>query len=152
LLHNSGDIDNRVNDSSAMYLGAAAHREIQKSSGKEYKKEVSLKFETEIAGIPILIQGRADGITYEADGGVIIDEIKTTGLPLSHLYTQQEKHLAQAKCYACLFLKSSDEPVSHIAVQLTYFQLESKELKRHKWEYSADELEAFFRKFTGRIQ
>ncbi|MCL2355718.1 MAG: ATP-dependent DNA helicase [Defluviitaleaceae bacterium] len=152
LILRSGDIDSRFGDSSAMYKGAAAHRKLQKGEG--YKKEVALKFETEIDGIAVVIQGRADGIIHGATegispGAIIIDEIKTTTLPLDYLFNQHLQHLAQAKCYACMYLHSLENPLfntlpEQITIRLTYFQLDTEEIRRHEFPFTADEVRAFF--------
>ncbi|MCL2513946.1 MAG: ATP-dependent DNA helicase [Oscillospiraceae bacterium] len=139
-----GDIDSRYVDSSSIFDGAEAHRKIQKAMGGDYKKEVSLKLETQSDGIPVLLQGRADGIITGFGGSVTIDEIKTTTLPLHVIYEQREQHLGQGKCYAYMYLKTAENPPESVAVQLTYYQLDSGETERHKWEYTSSELESFF--------
>jgi len=139
-----GDIDTRFNDSTSMYRGAEAHRAIQKSAGDGYKKEVSLKLETEVEGIPVIIQGKADGIITAPDGSITIDEIKTTTLPLSYLFKQHEQHLGQGKCYGYMYMATHENPTQSITIQLTYYQLDSEELERHQWQFTASELTAFF--------
>ncbi|MCL2592642.1 MAG: PD-(D/E)XK nuclease family protein [Defluviitaleaceae bacterium] len=147
LIFRCGDIDGRFNDSSAMHKGRVAHRQIQKNqidSGENYKHEVSLKHEIEVDGVPVLLQGRSDGIITKANGSFIIDEIKTTTLPLDRIYTQHPQHLAQGKCYAYMYLKDLENPPETISVQLTYFQLESGETRKYEWDFTADELTSFF--------
>jgi Rad3-related DNA helicase len=147
LIMRSGDIDGRFIDSAAMHQGSGAHRKIQKQqreSGKNYQHEVSLRHETEIDGIPIVVQGRADGIITEADGSFTIDEIKTTTLSLEQIFKQRFQHLAQGKCYAFMYLQGMENPPERVSVQLTYFQLESKEIQRHSWDFTLDELSDFF--------
>ncbi|MCL2364119.1 MAG: ATP-dependent DNA helicase [Defluviitaleaceae bacterium] len=139
-----GDIDSRFNDDTSMHRGAAAHRKIQKEAGEGYKKEVSLALEAVIGGVAALVQGRADGIITAPDGSVTVDEIKSTTLLLDYLYKQHALHLGQGKCYAYMYLKSMDNPPPCMFVQLTYYQLDSGALERHRWEFSAAELEAFF--------
>jgi len=143
LILRCGDIDSRFSDSSSMFKGAVAHRKIQRNAGENYKKEVTLKFETEIENIPLIIQGRADGIISTPDG-FIIDEIKTTTLPLDYIYNQHEQHLGQGKCYAYMYLKMQQNPPEKISVQLTYFQLDSEEIKKYSWQFTSAELEDFF--------
>ncbi|MDR0272339.1 MAG: ATP-binding cassette domain-containing protein, partial [Clostridiales bacterium] len=139
----AGDIDNRFRDSSAMYKGVAAHRKIQKESGENYKKEVTLTLETEIENIPIILKGRADGIITD-ENGVIIDEIKTTALPLEHFYKQENLHYGQGMVYAHMYLQTCETRYSAAKVQLTYFQLESEEIQRHEKIFTRDELSEFF--------
>ena len=140
----SGNIDNRFHDAAPMFLGAAIHRKIQKEMGENYKKEVSLKLETQIDDIPVLIRGRADGIITEPDNSAIIDEIKTTTLTLDQIYEQHEQHLGQGKCYAYMYLQTLENPPETIAVQLTYFQIETEETRRHAWTFTRSELAIFF--------
>ncbi|MDR1629388.1 MAG: PD-(D/E)XK nuclease family protein [Oscillospiraceae bacterium] len=139
-----GSIDNRYADSAAMQDGAAAHRRIQREMDAGYQKEVALAVQTEIAGIPVIIHGRADGVFERGDGTVFVDEIKTTNLPLDKLFLQHEMHLAQAQCYAYILLSQAEEPPTHIGIQLTYFQMETEETARRQWIFSAEEIEAFF--------
>lgn len=146
-----GDIDNRYADTSdSMLEGARAHRRIQKSAGAGYRSEVTLSLPARIGGIDVIIQGRADGVITEEDGGCIIDEIKTTTLPLEHIFGQAEQHMGQAKCYAYMYMKSrtdgEEEPAAEavISVQLTYCQLETGEIQRVRREFAFGELEAFF--------
>lgn len=144
-----GDIDNRYSEESSMQLGAAAHRKLQKQMGEEYQKEVSLQLETQAGEIPILLQGRADGVFWE-DSEVVIDEIKTTVLPLEKLSHQQQLHLGQAKCYAYMYLRQMEPSPSQIAIQLTYYQLETDELQRQRFICTREELETFFNDLMDR--
>jgi len=155
LVLRTGDIDNRFNSASSvttMNMGAAAHRKIQRQIADNmldsckgvYKKEVSLKFETIIDENPVQLHGRADGILTSFDGKITIDEIKSTTMPLDYLYLQHQQHLGQGKCYAYMYMKTLDNPPKSITVQLTYFQLESEELRHYTWSFTAQELESFF--------
>jgi len=140
----SGDIDNRFNDGSTMSRGSAAHRKIQQAAMDGYVKEVSLKLDTEIDQATLRLHGRADGIITDPFGAITIDEIKSTTLPLDHIYSQHPTHLAQGKCYAYMYLKTIEHPPETINIQLTYFQLDTEEMRRHLWHFTAQELEDFF--------
>lgn len=144
LVLRSGDIDSRFRDAAAMHKGSAAHRKIQKESGKNYEKEVSLRLEMVVDGISLALSGRADGIITAAGGGIVIDEIKTTTLPIDVAFRQHQSHLAQGKCYAHMLLQNTEKPPAKIGVQLTYFQQESEEIRRYNWDFTAAELEEFF--------
>jgi len=158
-----GDIDNRQSGAFSqntlqMNEGAAAHRKIQKAAGEDYNKEVTLKYEVEIDGTPVLIHGRADGVIIAPDGSITIDEIKTTTLPIAHLMGQQRQHQAQAKVYAYMYHKTfcSNTPKldadstpqinsqESITIQLTYYQIESEEIQYHKSSFTISEIEEFF--------
>ena len=144
LILRCGDIDSGFNDTSAMYRGAAVHRMIQKASGETYQKEVPLKLALQIEDIPVILQGRADGIITEEDGSVTIDEIKTTTLPLERIYMQHKQHLGQGMCYAYMYLAALGSSAPKVSVQVTYYQLDSGDTERHKQEFTTDEINGFF--------
>lgn len=139
-----GDIDSRYADPSAMLEGARAHRKLQAAMGEGYQKEVSLRLDVELADIPVILHGRADGVLEDAETGLVIEEIKTTTLPLDSLAAQREQHLGQAKCYAHMLLQKLEAPPPQVTIQLTYFQLETERVERQGFSFTADELKAFF--------
>jgi len=141
----TGNIDSSFYDAAPMYMGAAIHRKIQKEMDDSYKKEISLKLETTIGHIPVEVRGRADGIiTDPTSGAITIDEIKTTTLPLDYIYEQHVQHLGQGKCYAYMYMQTLENPPETINVQLTYYQLETAEIRRHSWTFANLEIEEFF--------
>lgn len=146
----SGDIDSRYVDDTTMQQGAAAHRRIQKEMGEDYRREVPLQLDTQAGGIPVRLQGRADGVFTAPDGLPCVDEIKSTTLPLDRLTRQRDWHLGQAKCYAVMLLHTMEPPPAAVAVQITYFQLETEEIRRSQFTYTAQELEAFLADLLAR--
>ena len=114
----SGDIDNRIaaKDKDAMQLGAKIHRKIQRRMGSSYHAEVTLRHVEEFDGFSIQVEGRADGIIVEDT--VCIDEIKGIFMDLRHLTEPAGVHLAQAKCYACMYAMQQELPA--IGVLLPY--------------------------------
>lgn len=138
----SGDIDNRIaaKDKDAMQLGAKIHRKIQRRMGSSYHAEVTLRHVEEFDGFSIQVEGRADGIIVEDT--VCIDEIKGIFMELRHLAEPAGVHLAQAKCYACMYAMQQELPV--IGVQLTYCHMETEEIKRFRQEYKTEELKEWF--------
>ncbi len=138
----SGDIDNRIaaKDKDAMQLGAKLHRKIQRRMGASYHPEVTLRHEEEFDTFSIQVEGRADGIITEDT--VCIDEIKGIFLELKHLAEPVSVHLAQAKCYACIY--AMQQGLDVIGVQLTYCHMETEEIKRFRQEYERKELEEWF--------
>lgn len=138
----SGDIDNRIaaKDKDAMQLGAKIHRKIQRRMGSSYHAEVTLRHVEEFDGFSIQVEGRADGIIVEDT--VCIDEIKGIFMELRHLTEPAGVHLAQAKCYACMYAMQQELPA--IGVQLTYCHMETEEIKRFRQEYKTEELKEWF--------
>jgi len=77
----TGDIDNRVYNSSTMQEGTLIHALYQSRQGGNYISEYFLKEEFKVEDFNISLEGRADGI-IDLGNTAIIDEIKSTVLPL----------------------------------------------------------------------
>lgn len=138
----SGDLVNTFTGSSRNTDAIRAHQKIQKSSPKEYTPEVTLNYTVEDEDMILEINGRADGIIDNKDG-IVIDEIKTTTAPLEFVdENYNELHWAQAKCYGYIYCKKNE--LNKIGVQLTYYQMDTKEIKRFLKNYTLGELEQFF--------
>ena len=126
----SGDFAGRRGgwaDRDAMQAGARAHRKIQKSRGEKYRAEVPLKWEHVYPSCRLLLEGRADGI-YEEDGIPVIEEIKGTYGDLDLLEEAVPVHLAQARCYACMY--AEDHACTRICICMTYVQLDTEEVRQ----------------------
>lgn len=142
----SGDIDNRrgtMADKEAMQLGSRLHRKIQGQMGSNYRAEVSLSLKYPCRDIVIVVEGRADGIQEDADG-TLIDEIKGIFRDLAYLEGPVDVHLAQAKCYAYIYAKEKE--LEEIAVQMTYCNMETEDIRRFKQKFTYAELEQWFEK------
>ncbi|MGL4570131.1 MAG: ATP-dependent DNA helicase [Clostridium sp.] len=139
----TGSIDSRFSTSKRAVEGIRAHQKLQKSNEEmfdRYEKEVYLSEEIELKDFLLKIDGRADGIIYE-DKDVIIEEIKSTYRPLLEIDDKNELHWAQAKVYAYIFGFQNNK--DKVSIQLSYYQLESNEVKSFRREYSFDELKEF---------
>lgn len=124
--------------------GAKAHRKIQNSYEDGYKSEVTLKYSADYKGETLTIQGRADGILFEKER-VIIDEIKTVVMDLEKIDEEfNELHWAQAKCYGYIY--GHEKKLEEIDIQLTYYNIDTEEIKKLRRTFSIDVLEEFFSK------
>ncbi|QAT40888.1 ATP-dependent DNA helicase [Clostridium sp. JN-9] len=154
----AGDLDNRFTGSSRAAEGTRIHQKIQKSYKKLYSKEadlinaaeekisysaeVPLKLITEYKEFTFNVEGRADGIIIKNDF-VTIDEIKSTAKPLQEIEQDYNLlHWAQAQCYAYIYAFQNN--LEEINVQLTYFQINTEEIKYFNKQFSLKELEQFF--------
>ena len=139
-----GDLDNRQGgtaDREAMLLGGRIHRKIQRQMGSGYHAEVPLQMVVPCEKLKIVVEGRADGIIEEKDR-IAIDEIKGVLMDLEMVKEPKMVHLAQAKCYACIYAKKRN--LDEIGVQMTYCQMETEEVKRFYQTYGCTELEKWF--------
>lgn len=139
----SGDIDNRRHASSdnAMQEGSRIHRMIQKRMGSEYQAEVPLKITIPAEGYRLVVEGRADGIIRH-EKEAVIDEIKGTYRELAKMREPVPVHVAQAKCYACMY--GLQEKLDRLQVRLTYCNMVSEDVRYFYEDYTFEELSAWF--------
>lgn len=137
----SGDIDNSFMSMNRALEGTFAHQKVQKSYGYEYQSEVYLKYSIDYDRYRILLEGRADGILTQG-GETIIDEIKSTTRNLEDIEEDYNPlHWAQAKCYG--FIYATQNNLDEIGIQLTYFHIETEEIKKFNRIFSTNELKDF---------
>ncbi|MBQ8140417.1 MAG: DEAD/DEAH box helicase family protein [Clostridia bacterium] len=143
-----GDIDSRFFTSSASAgAGADIHRRLQREGGLFYSAEVSLSNTCVYGGIYYTVSGRADGVIRK-DGGYTVDEIKTVR-PFDFMLPPREIFLAQMKCYA-YFLVCREELAS-VRGRITYVNSENEKIKYYDYEYTADELRAWYMGLIAKI-
>lgn len=151
----SGDIDNRnggMADKDAMQEGSRIHRKIQKAQKGDYQAEVSLNLTVPVLdeesgdSLELTVEGRADGIFTREDGNIpCIDEIKGGYRELKYLTEPVGVHLAQAKCYAYMYLLKN-EKTAEIGTRLTYCNIETEEIKYFEEIHTFEELKEWFDK------
>ncbi len=127
------------------------HQKIQQSRPKNYTPEVAVSHQIETELFILTIGGRIDGVYLEADR-VLIEEIKTTTHSLEHYVNNQDTlHWGQVKCYAYLYAKEHN--LSEIGTQLTYYQVDTREIRKFEQQFTSIELESFFQNLvTGYLQ
>lgn len=138
----AGDLDTTFMGTSRALEGTKAHRKIQKSYDDYYSSEVFLKHFFCHNDFSITVEGRADGIFTEGEI-TVIDEIKTTTKSLEDIDEDfNPLHWAQAKCYGYIYGVQNE--LETIDIQLTYYQLDSEEMKFLRKSFAISELEEFF--------
>ena len=144
----SGDLVSGFTGSSRNVEGIKGHQTIQKSYGEEYTPEVTVSYLAERKEISLEVNGRIDGILLR-NNEVLIDEIKTTTRPLEYIDEDYNVlHLSQAKCYGYIY--GVQNSLEEVGVQLTYYQLDTKDIKYFKWSYTIEELVSFFNDLVDR--
>jgi DNA excision repair protein ERCC-2 len=121
----TGDLggDGRFAGPDRALAGTLGHQWLQRSRPPEYQKEVRLSHDLESADFILRIQGRLDGVWVEKSG-VRLEEIKTAGPGWDG--KPDPLHWAQAQCYAYIY--AHDHALETISLQLTYLQLETREI------------------------
>ncbi len=140
----SGDIDNRRTagaQKDAMLEGSRLHRKLQRRMGPGYQAEVTLRHQVELNGFTILVEGRADGI-IRSEEGTVIDEIKGVYADVDRFEEADQVHMAQAMCYG--YFVCIKESLPEIAVQVTYCNIETENIRRFQQKKTKDELEEWF--------
>lgn len=139
-----GSIDDRYTGSTRALEGTLAHQKLQSNNEKvysNYKKEVKLQEEFQIDNVTLIVDGRADGIIIE-DNDIYIEEIKSTMKSLILIDEDyNELHWAQAKFYAYIYSKQNG--LKDIKIRLSYFNLETEEVKSFDKEFKIDALKDF---------
>ena len=137
---NKGSIDNRLTNVDRAAEGSRIHRKLQKQGGENYQAEVFFSHREEVDEFTFLVEGRADGVIHE-EGHVIIDEIKTTEIPLETL-GENPLHFAQAMCYGYFHCARSEQ--EKITIQVRYYHLHTKKIKILQKHYQKKELQQFY--------
>ena len=145
-----GSIDDRYIGRTRALEGTLAHQKLQKDNERiyvNYQKEVKLQKEFEINNIILLIDGRADGIIID-NNEVYIEEIKSTKKSLMLIDEDfNELHWAQAKFYAYIYAKQNS--LESINIRLSYFSVETEEVKSFDRKFSFKEVEEFVYKIIN---
>lgn len=142
-LRKTGSIDSRFTGFDRANEGARIHRRLQKAAGEGYAAEVFLTQTREVSGIAFTIEGRADGIFEDEHGTTVIDEIKTTALPIEELREDGSPcHWAQGMVYGAIYAKQ--KALDALDVRLTYYQIDTNEIVRYTRHFTAAALDAFF--------
>lgn len=140
----TGSIDDRYMGSTRALEGTIAHQKLQSSNEKvysNYQKEVKLQEAFEIGNVTLIVDGRADGIIIE-DNEVYIEEIKSTMKSLVLIdENYNELHWAQAKFYAYIY--AIQNGIEIINIRLSYFNIETEEVKSFDKKFSREDLERF---------
>lgn len=138
----SGDLVSSFSGSNRNIEAIKVHQKIQKGSGDNYNREVTISHTVIKDNISLEINGRIDGVITK-DDATIIDEIKTTTNDLNNITEDYNRlHWAQVKCYAYFYCVQND--IKIIDTRLTYYQMNSREIKYLVKSYTLVQLEQFF--------
>lgn len=140
-IYQSGDLISQSSSMERANLGSRIHRELQGNATGDYTSEVFLKNTTQIDDICFEVEGRADGILKEGEH-ITIEEIKTTAIPYDDINDTHYVHFAQAYCYGYFYMMEHD--IKEVHIRLTYFQIETKQIKTFLQHKTQEELESFY--------
>lgn len=119
-----------------------AHRLVQKSRPSEYKSEERVSITVELKQFTLIISGRMDGIFRYPDR-TVVEEIKTTSGNIDDIQENDNPaYWAQALIYAYIHAKQNS--LQSIDIQLTYFQLKTRQMIEFARTWQFADLEEFF--------
>ena len=145
----SGDLVFEFLGSSRPVEAIRAHQKIQNSRpATSYQPEVAITYEVETDRFRLTIGGRIDGVNTQPDQ-TLIEEIKTTIRDPAYFEKNEDPvHWGQAKTYAYIYGRQNG--LDEIAIQLTYYQIDTGNHREIKRTYSISELEVFFNRLVSR--
>jgi DNA excision repair protein ERCC-2 len=125
-----------------------AHQKIQNSRPDTYQSEVTVARQVETDRFRITIGGRIDGVYTEAQG-TVVEEIKTTARHPDYFEKNENPiHWGQVKTYA--YILGKDRGLAEISTLLTYYRLDTAEIRQFRRTFSISELEIFFNDLLAR--
>jgi DNA excision repair protein ERCC-2 len=144
----SGDLVFEFRGSSRPVEAIRVHQKIQNSRPDTYQPEVSISHQVETDRFRLIIGGRIDGV-YTKPDHTTIEEIKTTTRNPDYFKNNENPiHWGQAKTYAYIY--GCQNGLDEIAIQLTYYQIETGNLREIKRTFDLAELENFFNDLVTR--
>ncbi len=144
----SGDLAFEFLGSSRPVEAIRAHQKIQSSRPATYQPEVAISHQVETDRFRLHIGGRIDGVFTDA-APAIIEEIKTTSRdPAYFAKNENPVHWGQAKTYAYIYGRQMG--LDELAVQLTYYQIDTGNHREIKRVFDISELELFFGDLVSR--
>ncbi|PKM55565.1 MAG: ATP-dependent helicase [Firmicutes bacterium HGW-Firmicutes-3] len=142
-----GSIESVALSSTRAVDGTRAHQKFQKAQKDDYQVEVKLVHTCQVDQIDFTITGRMDGL-FEEEGMVVIDEIKSTGIPLHLIKGNNIMHWAQVKMYGYIY--AFQNHLMGVTCRLTYIDLEDYNVQHFTSYETIEDLEDFYYDILGR--
>jgi len=146
----SGSLDSGFRSAGALVEGTKAHQKIQQQYREQDRKEVYLSAEVPCEDLLFVLEGRCDGLLLDDDGGVTIEEIKSTAGDIA-LLTEGDTprvHWAQAQFYA--YMHAKEHGIGRLRVRLTYVQVDTEAQRRFEREATLAQLTEFVQNTVAR--
>jgi len=139
---------------SRLWIGSELHRRLQsdfEAAESGYRSEVPVELEVEVDDWTVQLVGRVDGVVFDGERPVRVDEIKTLhfAVDLHHLYIEErlDRFRRQAALYA--FMLTMDDPPP--AVRLILVDIVTTEEQEEDVPWSPDEVRAWLRQQLHRL-
>lgn len=141
----SGSLTSGAMMAARMREGREGHIAIQQLLGEAWQAEAPVSMDTELNGVKLRVQGRADALQME-DDCIRIAEIKTTRInPYEVCKDDYPAHWAQGEIYAHLFCELNARPMAEVI--LIYAGTKGG-MHKFKREFSRGELRERFQNYA----
>jgi DNA excision repair protein ERCC-2 len=130
-----------------MWLGQAIHSSYQEKALADdptYRREVQLRHTFEHRGWMVTLHGRADGLRRDADGKLVVEEIKSVRRGAQLAPTVRELYDRQAGLYAWLLSRQEDE--EDVGAELILIEIGSDRVDRDPLDLNLRAIEAGIRR------
>jgi DNA excision repair protein ERCC-2 len=139
---------------SRMWIGQELHRRLQndlQASEAGYRIEVPVEHRISIDGWEVVLSGRADGVLFDGETPLRVDEIKTLhfAVDLHNLYQHErlERYRRQARLYAYILSSTGFD----VAGRLLLVDIVSTEILEEELDWDATSVEAWLRQAVHRL-
>ncbi|MGE0641463.1 MAG: DEAD/DEAH box helicase, partial [Thermoanaerobaculia bacterium] len=129
-----------------LWLGQAIHGRYQEKALADdptYRREVGLRTEFAHRGWEISLYGRADGVRKDADGSLVVEEIKSVRREGQLSPATRQVYERQARIYAWMLSRLESQPVS---AELILISIGSDDVDRQRVELDLETLETEIRR------
>jgi len=129
-----------------LWLGQAIHSRYQEEALHDdptYQREVHVEIELEHRGWTVRIQGRADGLRKDGDGGIVVEEIKSVRRGGQLSATAREIYERQALLYSWML---SRQHGTTVRAELVLIEIGGDSVERQVLAADLDALEAGIRR------
>jgi DNA excision repair protein ERCC-2 len=143
----TGDLGSPFLSTSRAVEGTRGHQLVQRSRPPEYEPEVPITFIHDVEPVGLQISGRIDGVLFDDQGALLIEEIKTTYGSVDFRRDDNPVHWAQALLYGHFMAVKHN--LDQVDIQLTYVQIGSGALREDRRTFTLLELEQRFEKIIA---
>ncbi len=139
--YKTGGLTAEFTPRSRALIGVQTHVQATARRPGGYQREVAISQVFEEDDYRLVIRGRIDGLLEEGDG-ILLEELKSTFLPLEALAPDNPMHLAQLRLYH--YFESCRRPGVQIVPVLTYVQPVTLAERSFRMAWEVEESREFF--------
>lgn len=130
----TGHLDNRIFNKTSMEEGSRLHSLYQSQQDGDYESEYPVSMVYQSKDFLLNITGKADGVIFDSNNNLTVEEIKTTVGSLSDfIHDHGQWHLGQAIFYA--YMIATDKKLESAKIVMTYIHQNDFRNQKHLTTY-----------------